>query len=115
MKRKRPIDLAVVRTARARLDELARKHPELRGPRGENNIEGWMETLASIEEDPMAEPTQQVAFRLPVSLVERLDAYAEHMSKEQPGIDFTRADAVRALLTRALDGTQPKKAKRTGR
>jgi hypothetical protein len=25
------------------------------------------------------------------------------MSKEHPGLDFTRADAVRSLLTRALD------------
>jgi len=115
MKRKRPIDLAAVRTARARLDELARNYPELRGPRGEKNVEGWMKTLATIEEEPMAEPTQQVAFRLPVSLVESLDAYAKQMSKEQPGIDFTRADAVRVLLTRALDSTSPKKAKRTGR
>lgn len=54
----------------------------------------------------MSEPTKQVAFRLPESLVERLDAYAEELSRAQPGIAFTRADAVRVLLTRALEGVE---------
>lgn len=58
----------------------------------------------------MSESTKQVAFRLPESLVARLDAYAEQLSIAQPGIAFTRADAVRLLLTRALDATSaPKK------
>jgi len=51
----------------------------------------------------VAEQTQQVAFRLSASLVERLDAYVEQLGEEQPGMSFTRADAVRVLLTRALD------------
>jgi predicted DNA-binding protein len=45
----------------------------------------------------------QVAFRLPPDLVQRLDAYAERMGSAFPGLAFNRADAVRTLLTRALD------------
>jgi len=48
--------------------------------------------------------TEQVAFRLPKSLIKRLGAYAERMTKDQPGMTFTRTDVVRILLTRALDG-----------
>ncbi len=60
------------------------------------------------------EPTVQCAFRLPASLVERLDAYAETMGADQPGLTFTRADAVRTLLTRALDSV-PRKPRRPRR
>jgi len=45
------------------------------------------------------------AFRLPDDLIGRVDAYAKRLEAEQPGITVTRADAVRALLTRALDPT----------
>lgn len=44
----------------------------------------------------------QCAFRLEESLVERLDAYAKEMGQKQPGLVFTRADAVRVLLTKSL-------------
>ncbi|MEY4550654.1 MAG: hypothetical protein RL685_6849 [Pseudomonadota bacterium] len=47
--------------------------------------------------------TQQTAFRLPTELLARLDAYAARLRFEQPGVNVTRADAVRLLLTRALD------------
>ena len=49
------------------------------------------------------EATQQTAFRLPISLLARLDQYAERMRGEQKGLTVTRADVVRLLLTRALD------------
>jgi hypothetical protein len=58
------------------------------------------------------EPTIQCAFRLPASLVERLDRHAELMSKSQPGMTFTRADVVRVLLVKALDRTEEKGARR---
>ena len=51
---------------------------------------------------PKAE-TISVAFRFSHELVARLDRHAERMSKDNPGIEFTRADAARVLLTRALD------------
>ena len=49
------------------------------------------------------EATQQAAFRLPLSLLDRLDRYAERVSREQKGLSVTRADVVRLLLIRALD------------
>jgi len=36
-------------------------------------------------------------------LIARLDCHTERMTKDHPGLDFSRADAVRCLLTRALD------------
>lgn len=102
MSRPRRVDFARVRRARERLDALAREHPELVGPGGEG-VEGWEQTLASIEGGTMSEETKQTAFRLPVSLLARLDAYAEQMATEHPGMTFSRADALRVLLTLALD------------
>ena len=52
------------------------------------------------------EPTTQVAFRLPDSLLKRLDRHAERMNAENPGLDFSRADALRSLLTRSLDAIE---------
>jgi hypothetical protein len=53
----------------------------------------------------LSDEGQQVAFRLPTSLVKRLDAYAQQMSRHRSGVTFTitRADAARALLTYALE------------
>lgn len=101
----RPVDEVALAAARRRLDALVAQHPELVGPTGPDNVNAWIETLESIEEgtDMAKEPTQQVAFRLPDSLIARLDQHVERMSKEHPGLDFSRADAVRSLLTRALD------------
>lgn len=59
------------------------------------------------------EPTQQVAFRLPVSLLGRVDAYAVDLGRRTPGLTPTRADAVRALLTQALETLQSDPPPRT--
>jgi hypothetical protein len=45
----------------------------------------------------------QLVVRLPGSLVGRVDQYAARMRRELPGVRFARAEAVRVLLTRALD------------
>jgi hypothetical protein len=45
----------------------------------------------------------QLVVRLPVALVRRVDRFAERMRSELPGTRFARAEAVRVLLTRALD------------
>ncbi|HEX7837724.1 MAG TPA: ribbon-helix-helix domain-containing protein [Kofleriaceae bacterium] len=114
-----PIDEVAAAAALRRLDALIAKHPELVGPTGPDNVSAWMETLKSIEEgtDMAKEPTTQVAFRLPDSLIARLDRHVERMGKEHPGLDFSRADAVRSLLTRALDEIEGSSAptKRGGR
>ncbi len=46
---------------------------------------------------------RQQAFRLPESLIDRLNRYAERLRRERPGLEVSRADAVRLLLSRALD------------
>lgn len=63
----------------------------------------------------MTEPTKQTAFRLPEGLIARVDAYAERLTRERPGMPATRADAVRILLSMALEqveGAAPKTPKR---
>lgn len=47
---------------------------------------------------------RQVAFRLPSNLVEEIDAQAESWSTRVPGVRVTRADVVRALLVKGLEG-----------
>jgi hypothetical protein len=57
----------------------------------------------------------QLVVRLPSALVQRVDQFAERMRAELPGTRFARAEAVRVLLTRALNQGQAKakaKAKR---
>jgi hypothetical protein len=49
----------------------------------------------------------QLVVRLPGGLVARVDAFAERMRLELPGMRFARAEAVRVLLTRALDQLTP--------
>lgn len=49
------------------------------------------------------EPTTQVAFRLSDRLIARVDRHAKRLGKAERGVEFSRADAVRDLLTRALD------------
>jgi hypothetical protein len=50
----------------------------------------------------------QLVVRLPAALVERVDEFAESMRSELPGTRFARAEAVRVLLTRALNQGQAK-------
>lgn len=52
------------------------------------------------------EPTTQVAFRLATRLIERIDRHVERMARENPGVEFTRVDAVRVLLSRALEAAE---------
>jgi len=49
--------------------------------------------------------TTQYTFRLPDVLIARLDAYAKRLSLETQ-IEVTRADVVKQLLLRGLDGAE---------
>ena len=51
--------------------------------------------------------TLQVAFRLPPALIDRADRYVDQMNSAHPGLKATRTDAVRVLLTAALDSALP--------
>jgi hypothetical protein len=53
--------------------------------------------------------TEQVAVRLPTELLERLDEYVETLRAKLPaGVRVTRADGIRALLARGLQGEGPR-------
>lgn len=107
--RGRTVDLAAVRASRLRLAEIAREHPELTGPSSPENAAGWAAELAELENNAMVrpkshgEPLLQVAVRLPESVIERIDAYVEKRRASLPGVQLTRADAIRFLLLRALE------------
>jgi hypothetical protein len=51
----------------------------------------------------MADSTKMTAFRFSEDLLRRLEKYAKRLS-EETGLPVTRADAVRLLLTKGLDG-----------
>lgn len=115
MNARRVVDLAAVLASRERLRALVEAHPELRGERSAENVDGW-EAILREDEAHMGKTTQ-FGFRLSDALVERLDAYVEQMRATAPGMDVTRADAVRVLLTLALDaeGVKGKATKGKGR
>ena len=111
-----PVDaLAVARSLR-RLDAIAAVNPEI----VDREAPPWDlgELSAAIENGvPMPrknKPAQVVAFRLDAELLGRIDAHAERMSDTTPGVTFTRVDAVRALLTRALDEIEAGEKRRKG-
>ena len=49
----------------------------------------------------------QIAMRLPVELLERVDRYAEKLKAETQWATVTRADALRALLVQGLGAVEP--------
>lgn len=55
----------------------------------------------------LADETAVVSIRLPIDLVRRLDRYADELRAVTPGVNITRTDAARAILTRALTVSKP--------
>jgi hypothetical protein len=51
-----------------------------------------------------ADPTRQLTFRLPEPLIERVENCVDHF--QRTGLNVTRADVVRLLITHALDMTR---------
>ena len=105
------VDLVAVLESRRRLAALAAEHPELCGPRGADNVDEWEATLT--EDERMA--TQQTAIRLDKELLDRVDEHAKRMTLMMVGVNFTRADAIRALLIKALESEEQKKPARRAR
>ena len=76
--------------------QLEQTHPELIGE--------WKPARRkAFAEEADAMQMTQVAFRFPEDLIMRVDRHAERMRAAAPGVDINRADAVRSLLTLALD------------
>jgi hypothetical protein len=112
MSRKK-INWAKVREARENLARIACEHPDLLAAPSEQNYLGWIADLENIMTRGRANTlgeTTQVAFRLPTALIKRLDEHVERMKRLAPGIAFTRADAVRSLLTVSLDTAEAAEA-----
>lgn len=100
------VDLAGVRRGLDRLDQIAVDHPELVDPavRGPSNVRAWEATIEGADVADPKEPTKQTAFRLPVSLLDRIERYAAARTNAAEGFaEVTRADVVRVLVTRSLD------------
>jgi hypothetical protein len=101
------VDLVAVVASRERLKALTEAHPELCGPRGAANVDGW-EDLLKEDEEHMAK-TEQVAIRMEEELLARIDAHVGVMGEQMPGASFTRADAMRALILKGLGASEPAK------
>jgi hypothetical protein len=66
----------------------------------------WVTLSPSRPGEFSMDATKQFSFRLPETLVERVEHCAREM--RESGLDVTRADVVRLLLNHALDTTQCK-------
>jgi Arc/MetJ-type ribon-helix-helix transcriptional regulator len=49
-----------------------------------------------------AKQSRQIYLRMPEDLLTALDRYTERMRAEQPGINLSRSDVIRFLLSKAL-------------
>jgi len=47
--------------------------------------------------------TEQTAIRLSEELIERIDRFRKDKEKENPGLEISRSEAIRMLLTKELD------------
>jgi hypothetical protein len=100
--RGKPVDVEVVRSAPRNHERVAEEHPELL----EDSVAGGqVETVAKIEEVEMGK-TIQVGVRFPTEIVAAIDRFAaEETAKLRanlPGLELSRADAIRVLTTAAL-------------
>jgi hypothetical protein len=50
-----------------------------------------------------------VSFRFSDEIIKRVDKQIERMEKNEPGLKFTRADAVRTLVVRGLEALEKKR------
>lgn len=93
------VDLTAVAHAREALEAIARAHPDLTTEAAHARTARW---LHSLEVAPMADDSVQLGVRIPRVLLAALDREVSRMNAAVPGVEFTRSDAVRAVLTRAL-------------
>ena len=107
---KKTVDWPAVARARRKIAEITRAQPEKAGTA---NVDDWTEIMKR-DGDLMAE-TQQTAFRLPTDLLRRLDNHVKRLQKATPGMNVTRADVVRIMLTKGLDDVEEKSPSRSSK
>jgi len=61
----------------------------------------------------IAEESGVISIRLPLDLIKRLDDYAEQLRSSTPGINVTRTDAARAIITHGLSEIPSSKKRKT--
>ena len=64
---------------------------------------------------PKPEANVMYTFRLAPSLVARLDTHAARLSTATPGVTLSRTDALKIIVTSALDAADATKRKAKGR
>jgi hypothetical protein len=105
------IDLGKVKRGFAALDRVAETYPEVVG-RGKTEPAEWVRILreAGMSDEKV---TQQLAIRLSVELIARVDRYATHITGELAGLaEVTRSDVVRVVLDRGLAAIEREQAAR---
>jgi hypothetical protein len=98
------VNLTAVAHAREALEAIARAHPDLTTDAAHARTARW---LHSLEAAPMTDDSVQLGVRIPRALLTALDREVSRMKAAVPGVEFTRSDAVRAVLTRALTTPKP--------
>lgn len=63
----------------------------------------------------LSEESAVISIRLPAELISLLDQYAETLRTQTPGLNITRTDAARAILTSGLAGKKLKAGKTGGK
>lgn len=63
----------------------------------------------------LSEESAVISIRLPAELIRLLDQYAETLRIQTPGLNITRTDAARAILTSGLAGRKLKACKTGGK
>lgn len=108
-------EIAIARSLR-QLKALASKHPEAFDRRvpWSQDLGSLAEALSESEDPDMAKArkTVPIAFRLEPELIKRIDAHAKRMAEAMRPLEFTRVDALRALLVPALDAAEQAAAER---
>ena len=112
---RRPIDLPRVQRALAKLDEIARDHPEAFDP---DRLPSTPEALAAamrgprpVGRPPSPDPAVQIPLRVPRSMLTVLDTLVAERQRTDPGI--TRPEVIREAIGRYLAAAK-RKAKRGG-
>ncbi len=67
---------------------------------------GPVQTRRSAAKQPLP-----LSIRFPRDLLARIDRYADRLRAEHPGLAISRGDAVRVLVSRALDAAEAQKTR----
>ena len=99
----KPIDLAGVRRARAKLEQLVKEHPELTTAEGRSRLSRYLEDQTVSEKKREAEKrTNVVATRLTETELGRIQRLADALEAQTPGLGVSAGVAVRTAMPRGL-------------